>query len=227
MSLLSFIKQKFTRKKLREKEQIIQDYKNYFSESHSLPTIRIELGKETYNTYIDKWEENKITFVAPMKGSDFLGIPDSSVVNIFLQIKDQLYMAAVKIIYKYIEEQELLYVAEIIGPLEKKQQREHFRFELSIPVTILNEQNEINGTSINISAGGIRFASNEILIPSQNHWITFYFQDHLFESIPIKILEYRQNSSKTAYIYRSQFNPISLRDEDLLAKMIFMAQKRR
>ncbi|MFA9375379.1 MAG: flagellar brake protein [Lachnotalea sp.] len=142
----------------------------------------IEKNYRTYKSKIfDIIDSNTIKIAMPIEGGNVILLPLEQKFEIFFYTTKGLYQSEGKVINRIKENNIFVLIFELTASIKKNQRREYFRFDCTIDVKyfIITEyesslvfQEEIeeardkkiewkNGFIVDISAGGIRFTSDE------------------------------------------------------------------
>ena len=196
-------------------------------------TLRITYNDETYLTKVTDWIDNRITFAAPLKQLDWIIFPKFIELPLVFVSKSA---CDIQINASYQKKQNLYYTAKIITPIERKQQREHFRLDVLmdidfqiIPEGIISPEHietlpTQKGLSVNISTGGICMTSEVQLLKNQYIYMHFNFLDtplHLMG----KVLFLGEKTNSGTFVHRIQFIGTSPSDTDILNQLIFKKQR--
>lgn len=199
-------------------------------------TLRITYNDETYLSKIVEWKDNHITFVAPLKQLDWIIFPRSIQLPLVFVSKSAIYSCDITILGSYQKKHTLYYMAQVISPIERKQQREHFRLDVLmdvdfqvIPEGIISPEHletlpTQKGISVNISTGGICLTSDVQLLKEQYIYMHFNFLDtplHLMG----KVLFLGEKTNVGTFAHRIQFVNVSPADTNLLNQLIFKKQR--
>lgn len=212
----------------------ISQYKDILLKDINLKIRLIDESEKNYVTTLLKWDDTTLTFAAPLYQRDWVIFAPSSQFECCFISKDSLYMTRIQLIRSNRTDTGLFYKASIIRPLEKKQQRSHFRLELLLDIyyaVLTNDKGEQlenimkkSGACVNISAGGICIVSDDQLDSNQHLAIYFSFMGHDFV-IPGKVLHKSLKNVNGTYTSRIQFQHLDSKNEHLLTKLIFEKQR--
>ncbi|MDA3731293.1 PilZ domain-containing protein [Niameybacter massiliensis] len=191
---------------------------------------------KVYTSALSKWEKNDIIFAAPIERCDFVIFPLPIDLEICFITKQTVFVANIHVTTRQPVNGKLLYKGYLTSPLVKKQQRAHYRLTTLFHVKyrlipredqrVDNEQllNLNEGTTVNISAGGMCLLTKYQLQPKDCVEITFQFLDHEF-NIQGEVLEQGERNTTGNYTHRIRFINLDARKENLLSKLIFEKQR--
>lgn len=199
-------------------------------------SLRLTYHHQTYTTHLVEWKENLVIIEAPLKGVDYVLLPDHSSINATFIGRNGLFCTTFCILKKYTKGNLLYYVAEIITPLVKRQQRQSFRLEVLLDVRYthpphkeVSKNNDLptiigKGTCLNISTGGMCLACDHQFHSKQLIQMNFRFIDQLLE-LTGEVLFLGDPVDSVTYHHRIRFINISHSDSELLNKLIFQKQR--
>lgn len=212
----------------------VKEYKDSLLSDINL-SLRVTYDKNTYITKIVDWQEDIITFFAPMDKTDWVILPHAVTLDLCFISKKALYMTTIQILGKYTSKQKLYYNAVISSPLEKKQQRQYFRLDVLMNVNYkvlpedissvdLNTLEFHRGTTVNISVGGLCLVSDQKMNRGDKLYMEFKFLDTDFQLMG-ELLNIGEQNNVGTYNHRVQFISLSRREENLLSTLIFKKQR--
>ena len=196
-------------------------------------TLRLIYNNETYSTKPTEWSENIIIFEAPMKGLDDVILPIEAIMSVMLVSKSALFHTTFRIIKRYRKDTILYYIAEIISPIVKRQQRENFRLEVILDThyqLFLKDSNpntsiiEGDGTCLNISAGGMCLSCDHQFHIKDLVKLDFTLLETSFSFIG-EILCLGEQTESGSYIHRIRFIDVDKPKINLLRQLIFQKQR--
>lgn len=197
-------------------------------------SLRITHEETTYSTRIIQWEDDMITFDAPLFQRDFVIFPMPCMLKVALVAQSAIYVTSLTLIGKERGQDSLQYTGQISLPIEKKQQREHFRLPILLPLTyqIISTDTRVqpkdnigySATTVNISAGGLCMVSKEKLQKDTSLNLEFEFLDQNLSLKGIVLLDGEQLENKL-YSHRIRFNNLSAHTEHQITKLIFEKQR--
>ncbi len=221
----------------QNKSEILKTIKNHKDSllSDINLSLRVTYDKNTYITKIVDWQEDIITFFAPMDKTDWVILPHGTNLDLCFISKKALYMSTIQILGKYMAKQNLYYNAIISSPLIKKQQRQYFRLDvlmnvnykllpLNVSSVDLDTLKFHRGTTVNISVGGLCLVSDEKMNREDRIYMEFKFLDNDFKLMG-ELLNVGEKNNVGTYNHRVQFLDLSRRDENLLSTLIFKKQR--
>lgn len=210
----------------------IRTYEKALIEDINL-AIRLKYGQQTYITRIIEWTESIVIFEAPIHETEDVMIPQGLSLEAVLVSKLALFHTTFLIQKSYRQENKLYYVAEIISPIIKRQQREAFRLDviLDVQYELLSTTNvpakaiySNKGTCINISLGGMCLVSDQQFHTKDQLALSFSLVD-----IPLQfrgaVLFLGEKTDQGNYVHRIRFINLSKTDENQLSRLIFEKQR--
>lgn len=191
------------------------------------PNMRIKLIDEntTYGVKLANWQENNLLLELRQTNIN-LNLSKKHTINMLTS--HSTFVANVSIVKKIPQDKSTFYMAQIISPIHQKRQRNHFRQEATVPVTliVIAEKNSkvkppppIKGITIDISAGGLKFTSITKIAPPLNVYINFSFHN-LRLTLKGRILEHFEEVDTHQFIYRVAFKDIDTETQQKLEKNI-------
>lgn len=195
-------------------------------------TLRLTYNNTTYLTKPTDWTENDIVFEAPMTGLDYVILPQDTIISVILVSRFALFETKFHVVNKYRKNSTLYYIAKIISPLVKRQQRADFRLEVILDThyqLFFNHPNSTtdiakgNGTCLNISVGGMclncthQFHTKDLLKLDFNLLETPL-------SIIGEVLYLGEQTDSGSYTHRIRFIDVDNPKSNLLRQLIFKKQ---
>ncbi|MGL4363553.1 MAG: flagellar brake protein [Cellulosilyticaceae bacterium] len=209
-------------------------YKSTLMKDINLKLRLTDEHKKQYTTILDSWNDNIITFIAPLEKQDWVIFYQSDIIECSFITKQSLYTTSLKLIERTRDKSNVLYKAQIISLIQKKQQRAHFRLETLIPLTYTIQTDTARqkivdttpkkGISVNISAGGICLVCYEALSINQEILVSLELLDTKVE-ILCQVLGVSEKSSTGTYGHRIKFIYDDPHKEQLLSKLIIEKQR--
>lgn len=199
-------------------------------------TLRLCYLNNTHITKPIEWVERLLSFEAPISKLDWVIYPIDAVVEMIFVSKLALFHSEIRIVKSYHKGNSLFYIGEIISTITKKQQREHFRLDVTFDVAfqLLPENQDEDfeytdlavekGFCVNISTGGMCLNTNLQLKTSQSIMLTFEFVNMNFTLKGI-VLGLGEKNAAGYYSHRIQFQELDMADMDLLSRSIFEKQR--
>lgn len=195
-------------------------------------TLRLTYNDTTYLTKPTDWTENDIVFEAPMTGLDYVILPGDTIISVILVSRFALFETKFHIINKYRKNSTLYYIANIISPIVKRQQRTDFRLEVILdthyqlylkhPNTTTNITKG-NGTCLNISVGGMRLNCNHQFHTKDLLKLDFTLLETSL-SITGEVLHLGERTESGSYTHRIRFIDVDNSKSDLVRQLIFKKQ---
>ena len=213
--------------------QSIATYRKVLIDDINL-SLRLKYNGQTYLTKPVDWLEQNITFEAPMKELDYVILPKDTLLSVILVSKSALFHTMFRITKNYRKNNSLYYVAEIIAPITKKQQREAFRLEVILDVTYqLLSSNDTHqtsdkiqgkGTLLNISVGGMCLCCDHQFHAKEHIRLDFTLVETPLSFIG-EVLFLGEKTESGSYHHRIRFLDIDTPKSNLLNQLIFEKQR--
>lgn len=213
--------------------QSIATYRKVLIDDINL-SLRLKYNGQTYLTKPVDWLEQNITFEAPMKELDYVILPKDTLLSVILVSKSALFHTMFRITRNYRKNNSLYYVAEIIAPITKKQQREAFRLEVILDVTYqLLSSNDTHqtsdmiqgkGTCLNISVGGMCLCCDHQFHAKEHIRLDFTLVETPLSFIG-EVLFLGEKTESGGYHHRIRFLDIDTPKSNLLNQLIFEKQR--
>lgn len=196
-------------------------------------TLRLIYNDTTYLTKPTDWLESDIIFEAPMRGLDYVILPQDTIINVTLVSKSALFQTTLRITKKYRKNTTLYYIAEIISPIVKKQQRADFRLEVILDThyqlffSHTNSTTNIiegNGTCLNISVGGMCLNCDHQFRTKDLIKLDFTLVETPLSFIG-EVLYLGEQTESGSYTHRIRFIDVDNSKSNLLRQLIFQKQR--
>ena len=226
-----------TNRHLSEREAIDRSIKQYKDSvmKNANPKIRLLDETETkYMTFISSWEKATLHFIAPLYQSNWVTFAPNTQLDCGLISSDAIYNTRIRISKWERIDDNLGYISTIMRPIQRIQQRAHYRLDLLSDVQYAALTNgagrplissvKQTGTCVNLSEGGLCMVSKEYLDAYQHVAVYLTLLEHDFV-LPGMILENRTKNDNGLYTYRIKFHPMDVKKSNLLAKLIFDKQQ--
>lgn len=199
-------------------------------------SLRINDGQKQYRTHLLDWEDDEILFEAPLYQRDWVLFLIPSMLDVTICTKNALYCTSLELLDKCRVGDVLQYRSRIASPLEKIQNRAHFRLDVMLPLTYTLISDPIDhsivpqdttcydATTTNLSAGGLCMVCKNQLKAKTGLSITLTFLDqciHLTGSVLVN----GEQIPTGFYSHRIRFNDLDATTENLLIKLIFEKQR--
>lgn len=188
--------------------------------------LRVKLTDEhdSYGVKIVNWQDNNLLLELYQSQ---LNLTLTKKYGINMLTSHSTFASNILVLKKIIQDDVPFYATQFVSPIHQKRPRNHFRQDVAIPVTIIIiapknskvKSTPIKGTTIDISAGGLKFISNTIMKPPLNVYITFIFHNSRFTT-KAKILEQIDKLNHNQYIYRVMFKDMDANMQSKLEKQI-------
>lgn len=216
--------------------QSILNYRQLLFNDINLSLRVTDKNEVSHVTRILRWDDDHITFYAPLAKRDWVIFYIGDILDICFLSKSGMYMSTMQLNHKFTQENNLYYSATLLSPLEKKQQREHFRLDILLPIHFklvsspafsleeIDKKLPLKGMTVNISAGGMCVVCDDVLVKD-----TVLSLDLEFLGQPLTLLgEVLGNGHRNengTYIHRIRFSDVDAHTERLLSKLIFEKQR--
>ncbi|ONI44299.1 hypothetical protein AN641_07610 [Candidatus Epulonipiscioides gigas] len=220
---------KTKKRQLEEIQKSILEWKNIIQTEGKLK-IEIVDKEVNYITKISVWEGLQIIIEMPLSKPLYT----NHIYTINFSTSNDILLANVIPIKSIPKGANIFYVLELISPVHKKQHRNYFRLEtkialniiLPIPLEELTEKDTvINVNTLDISAGGVRFLSKEIIENDTIVKINFNLQNNDYK-LKGKILTHFEEKTKgEGHIYRVAFIDIDNNMQEKLFHDILSYQR--
>ncbi|MGL4345196.1 MAG: flagellar brake protein [Cellulosilyticaceae bacterium] len=213
----------------------ITQYKDIIYKDLNL-SLRIQDGEKFHKTRILKWDKDQIIFDAPLFQRDWVLFPVPCTLEVSILTKNALYMTTLDIFDKRRKGDGLQYKSRIASPIEKKQQRSHFRLNVTLPVTYTLIPDHVNqhsnapdqtvydAISTNISAGGLCMVCKHQLKAETGVYLKLQFLDQSLDLTGTVLIDGDQIPTGF-YSHRIRFNGLDTSTENLLSKLILEKQR--
>lgn len=198
-------------------------------------SLRLTYQQQQYVTKPAEWIEDVIILEAPMKGPDYILLPTNTVLDVTLVCRTALFHTKLRIIKNHRKNESLYYMAEIIEPLVKKQQREAFRLNVlldvnyhTLPIDDFTPSPsgtlEGKGTCLNISTGGMCLACKHQLRGKDKIQLDFSLVDEPL-TLTGEILFLGEPTEVGTYTHRIRFTSLDSVTTNHLNRLIFKKQR--
>jgi len=210
------------------KKSITKYYQTIMDDINASARIIVE-GKEekTYITRIIDWNQDNITFHAPLILGDYVRLLHDYIYPFVITTKMCVYMTSVKIVgFSKNKQGHFYYNGVIMSPLERNQQREYFRLDWVEPFQYSTEKSEglQKASTLDLSVGGLRMASDKKISRNDSIHIEITLLDTPFILEGV-VLEELEKNLADLYVYRVQFHTLSQDKENLLGQLIMRRQR--
>lgn len=221
---------KTKKRQLEEIQKSILEWKNIIQTDGKLK-IEIVDKEVNYITKISVWEGLQIIIEMPLSKPLYT----NHLYTINFSTSNDILLANVIPIKSIPKGATIFYVLELISPVHKKQHRNYFRLETKIALNIIlpipleellqEKDNIINVNTLDISAGGVRFLSKEIIENDTIVKINFKLQNKDYK-LKGKILTHFEEKTKgEGHIYRVAFIDIDNNMQEKLFHDILSLQR--
>ena len=214
-----------------------------------------EAGKKA-NVYVSQIfefdeEEDIIRVAMPIMKGNLIPLPKDGMFETFFFASKGLYRCKSKILERYKEGNVYAMRISLESELEKYQRRQYFRLEKSfsllysgmnddeylsiietrnIPETLMEQTRYIEGVSLDISGGGMRFVGKSMIEPNSKIFIIFDIEtssENVRLRIPANVfLSFEIPGRGQKYEQRVEFENISKESREMLIKYIFEEERR-
>lgn len=197
---------------------------------------------------VDIIDEDKMKIGMPMEHGKVIPLPVNARLDACFYTSHGLYQGRIVVTDRYKEGQIFILVAELVSSLKKYQRRQYFRLGCVIDIKyrkIFDEEVEeyaqnnnmiieaddfMDGTALDISGGGIRFVSGEQLEKDRDIFIvleiTYEDQTKTYGLLGKVIMSYEAKSRKDLYEHRVEFINMQGGVRESLIKYIFEEERR-
>ncbi len=187
-------------------------------------------GKEEEKTYITRiinWEDEVISFHAPLVLGEYVRLITDKTYDFLIITKACVYTTSVKIGQLAKNKQgHVYYKATVASSLERTQQRKNFRLEWINDFNYKIQQSDDwkKATTLDISAGGLLMASSAHVSRNDSIHIevTLLGTDFVLDGV---VLESLGKNHTDMYISRVQFHELSRFSENALSQAIMKRQR--
>jgi len=219
--------------KMRQ-EQIkdsIQEWKDVITSSTKVK-LEISDSKVSYVSTISSWEEKQIIIALPQEKP----LDTNHMYVIQFKVGESLLLANVNSTNKILKYPNVFYVLELISPIHKKQSRQHFRLEAKIELMIYLPEPDIRDEyfeeselmlsvmTMDISAGGVKFATNKIIEDDTIIDIDFILLNNQYH-LKGRVLTHFEESKEKDTVYRVAFINVEYRKQEKLIYDILLYQR--
>lgn len=214
----------------------IAQYRKGLMEDMNL-TLRLTSNDQTHTTKLVEWVEDILIFEAPMSQLDYIIYPKNANLQLIFVSKSALFSSDLLITKSYRKNTSLYYVAKIISPIVKKQQRESFRLDVVMDVVyqllptddfdeslLFEDLPPKKATCINISIGGMCINCDDQLHSGDHLTLSFKLVDTPL-TLTGEILFTGTRTEVGTYTHRIKFYGLSNSESNLLNRLIFEKQR--
>lgn len=197
-------------------------------------TIRLTVGETTYITKLVEWSTYRFIIEAPLDKLDWVLFEDDTKAKVSFVTKTAIFGANSMIRRRYRKPNTLYYVVELSSPLERKQQRQHFRLDVLLNMeyrvfpkdedTSIEEIPYEPATGVNISLGGMCMTADKQLFKEDKLQMRVDFLEKSF-SLVGKVLMPGEKILSGRYMHRIQFKDMDAKTQSLLNRLIFEKQR--
>ncbi|OON93800.1 MAG: hypothetical protein ATN33_05235 [Epulopiscium sp. Nele67-Bin001] len=145
-----------------------------------------------------------------------------------------LFLANVIVINKIPKTSTMFYLMKLTSPIRQKRQRNYLRVNAELPMTFIVVPEKfstrdalpppVKAYTVDISAGGLKFKHNELLLGTPKVYISFALHGTTF-SLTGQLLESYEISDTPPYTYRVAFKEMIPETQAKLEKMLMSFQK--
>lgn len=197
---------------------------------------------------VDIIDEDKMKIGMPMEQGKVIPLPINARLDACFYTSHGLYQGRIIVTDRYKEGQIFILVVELVSSLKKYQRRQYFRLGCVIDIKyrkIFDEEVEeyaqnnnmiieaddfMEGTALDISGGGIRFVSEEQLEKDRDIFIvleiTYEDQTKTYGLLGKVIMSYQAKSREDLYEHRVEFINMQGGVRESLIKYIFEEERR-
>ncbi|MBD5136370.1 MAG: hypothetical protein HDT39_10490 [Lachnospiraceae bacterium] len=208
-----------------------------------------EKSKPFISQVYDILEDDQIKIAMPMVEGKVIPLPLHGRYDMCFYTSGGLYQAKAVITDRYKEDGLYILIVELASELKKFQRRQYFRLEYSMDVKFKSVTDEeliaaasseaemkylstfgmLDGISLDISGGGIRFTSREEIDKNSNAVISINIgiTEEIICNIAAKIISAgRVQNRDKIYEYRAEFVNMKNSDREQLIRFIFDMERR-
>ncbi len=197
------------------------------------PELKLKLVDEesTYRGKLINWSEGTLILEIPVITAT-LTVYKKYTLNFVTT--HSLFLANVIVINKIPKTSTMFYLIKLTSPIRQKRQRNYLRVDAELPMTfiVVPEKfstrdvlpNAVKATTIDISAGGLKFRHQEIIQGTPKVYISFVLNNNTF-SLTGKLLESYEVATSPPYTYRVAFKDMIPDTQEKLEKMLMSYQK--
>lgn len=204
-------------------------YNSIMNDINASARIIVERNNEeqTYVTRIIDWKEREISFHAPLVLGEYVRLITGKTYPFVITTKNCVFTTSVTISQMAKNKQgHFYYQATIASSLKRTQQRQYFRLKWVNTFQYKTQEDDQwhEGTTVDISAGGILMASSKQVY--RDDWIhidiTLMGTQFLLNGV---VLESLGKNHAELYIARVRFHDLSDHSENLIAQVIMKRQR--
>lgn len=214
------------------------------------------LEKDKIKTYFSKIydiiEEDKLKIAMPIVGTKIVLLELNANYDAYFFTEKGLYRCRVKVTERYKEDNVYVAILEPFTGLQKYQRRQHFRLEYNmyfhyrvIPdnianillktknpdiIAAINEESPLKGVSLDLSGGGMRFASDSSNPEGSYLLIDFNIvvsgEEKHFSLMANTLATRKLQDKERMYEHRVQFIDLSRTEREDIIKFIFEEERR-
>ena len=210
--------------------------------------------KKTYFSKIyDIIGEDKLKIAMPMDGTQIIVPTINTRYELSIHTRGGIYHCKGIVTERYKESQLHVIILEIYTGIQKFQRRQHYRLACNLRITYrvlspaeadlltdpdaleafqeaLSERGYLKGVTLDISGGGIRFASDQPIEPNASILCNFSIpvegEENSFSIISHLVQSKEMPNRKKRYEHRVRFGQISNQDREALIRFIFEEERR-
>lgn len=208
-------------------QQSLNKYKKILYDDLSLK-INITYAKKEHTGEIEALKNREVVFRFPIETKNEIMLKIGQNIKVDFISKRGLYTTKINITNKTVENYNTYYTGIISSPIEKNQRRNNHRLPLSLNVSYVllpNELKTYNGTSKDISAGGMLLESS-YFVPKDRKIKVFFELDKKMYRLNATIIRSVENISYENYLHHIRFDYKGSREKNEIAKFIFNEEKR-
>lgn len=188
---------------------------------------RTEDEDKTYISRIIDWENNRISFHAPLVLGEYVRLSRTTTYPFIIVTESCIYTTSVKINEFLKNDQGHYYYRAVINSaVQRNQQRKYFRLDWINPFKYKTQNSDEyrDANTIDISVGGILMASKREVYKddSINIHISLLDEDFVLNGVVLESLGKRQTG---LYVARVQFHDMSRKTENKLSQIIMKHQR--
>ncbi len=197
------------------------------------PELKLKLVDEesTYGGKLINWSEGNLILEIPVITAT-LTVYKKYTLNFVTT--HSLFLANVIVINKIPKTSTMFYLIKLTSPIRQKRQRNYLRVNVELPMTFILVPEKfstrdilppaVKASTIDISAGGLKFKHYEIIQGTPRVYISFVLNNNTF-SLSGKLLESYEVADMPPYTYRVAFKDMIPETQEKLEKMLMSYQK--
>lgn len=186
-----------------------------------------EIRTLTHRVKIDSViSDEEIVIEVPIVGGNALSMHSGSCYELTFYEDASMLTQHVEVVSRHLSGNVVCARLRLFGSIKKVNRRKYFRLSVLIDGESRGGRNPFSPmTTINLSAGGIRFVTFEKYIPDQYIQLRIVLGDESLDVVAKVISSALVQDSIRRYDVRAKFEQISEREEDIILKYLFEQQR--